>query len=143
MVIDKGIYHSVQRKDKDVERKLGLWREDKPSYDVEAKPKKCRECGCKSFDWERLPDDDEWDGEMEDAYEVSDADDWDARFAYVHDHAVCEECGEWHEYGQRWYWNEESGEYDLNRMLTPAAAKLAEAEAERQAQINAGQLVMF
>lgn len=108
-------------------------------------PKRCPFCGSKYIDTRLAPDEGTLDEPLAEAFGY-DLDTEIARvyrerpdFDYIVEEADCSECGGIIGYGQRYYWNSESGAYDLPRPLTPAEQQ----EKERQAQIEAGQAVMF
>lgn len=74
-------------------------------------PEKCPVCGGEIIDTDLMPEDDEFDGE---AAELADESGHDERFSFIHVYAECGDCGEWTAYGPRWYFNHDSGLYDLS-----------------------------
>lgn len=59
-------------------------------------------------------------------------------YLYIYELNVCNHCDFWIGYGRRYYWNEESGNFDLDAPLTPAE-KIAKENAYQE---SMGQQIM-
>lgn len=125
-----------------------IWREDTfQSFGPE--PEECENCGSLEIEYDLMPDWDDIDGKLMDAWadEPTPAaycqDGREAFFSRCHSLAQCEECGHCMEYGDIGYYNPASNWYDLQRPLTPDATRKAALEAERIRQEAAGQLALF
>jgi hypothetical protein len=122
----------------------GIWREDKfRSFAPE--PDECENCGSLEIEYDLMPDWDEIDGKLMDAWAGEalpapyDQDERELFFSRMWTLAQCEECGHCMEYGAIGYYNPETNWYDLPRPLTPDEARKAALEAERLQQESAGQ----
>ena len=83
------------------------------------KPTRCPECGSRTIDTGLMPDND-WNDRVLARENGVPAHEYDTRFSFVHEQLECGECGVWIAYGPRWYWNEESGNYDKRDPLGTA-----------------------
>lgn len=127
----------------------GIWRQDDFGPSVGSEPEHCDECGCIDLDLERLIDEDEYDFELEDDWQLRDMegaeelDHLQSLLSFTPVYAVCDECNAAIAYGPNYYWNPSTKNYDLQRPLTRAEAEKAELAAERARQDAAGQLNLF
>lgn len=78
------------------------------------KPSRCPYCKSKDIDTGLLSDDDDYDNEQARLLGVSDSK-HDPRFAFQHEHMECNDCHAFLPYGRRWYYNEATNNYDLDR----------------------------
>ena len=115
----------------------GYWRQDKRLDDVIIDM--CTECG-HALEW--IMSDDSAEGDIKLDHAWGKGEEYDEAFECDHVTTECEKCGEEFDLGY-WYYNPETNNYDLCRPLMPKQAALAEAEAERQQQIAAGQLTFI
>jgi hypothetical protein len=112
--------------------------------------KKCQFCGRFMNLTDLIPQDDVLDEELALSHgftqdELDTLDPFESplgKYRYVQDLWVCGNCDieEWHTEGKRYYWNEESGNYDADAPISPTEKQRIERKQERQRAIDAGQM---
>lgn len=112
--------------------------------------KRCELCGRFMRLTDLMPEDDDVDEELALAHgftrhELDTLSPYDSplsKYVYVQDQWECDNCDvtEWHTEGEKYYWNENSGNYDANAPASPEEKQRIDAQKERQQAKDAGQL---
>lgn len=107
---------------------------------LDEQPTRCPACGSNNIENGMLSDTDEFDDELADAcgYEPGNNHRYQfgTPFNYVYEEMWCDDCDAIYGYGQRWYWDEDSGFYSHDAPLTP----VQEMKLQRERQERAGQM---
>lgn len=111
--------------------------------------KRCEDCGRFMRLTDLMPDDDDIDTDLALAHgftqqEIDTLDPYDSplgKYVYIQDQWECDNCNttQWHTEGNKYYWNEVSGNYDAEAPLSPVEKTRIEAASERQQALDAGQ----
>lgn len=101
------------------------------------KPTKCPNCGSTMIDTDLMPDTDEFDEELaiECGFEFdrNGVRPFGSPYDYIYGEMYCEDCQYVAGHGQRWYWNEDDGNYTNDKPLTPTEQLKAELERQERA----------
>jgi hypothetical protein len=112
----------------------GHWRG--PFEKGDKRPLRCPKCRSAFLDYDCASKNGDFDCEMQEEWPEYGN---DLQF-FDYTWAVCEECGKWTSYGPRLYWNPQTDDCDLPRMLTRRQSEKMDAIEAARIIESAGQL---